>query len=218
MKILLLEDDVILSEIIDEFLSGLGYEVCACFDGEEAISQAYSQNFDLLLLDVNVPLTSGIEFLTTLRENNNTTPAIFITSLNTSVDLENGFKAGCDDYIKKPFELQELNLRINNIKRIYKIDNNDTIKIDANIYFDIKNNTIKKDDIEIVIAKKEADILKYLLKNKTKAISIDELSNNIWSYDDTPSSSTIRTYIKNIRKHIGQDCITNIKGVGYKFN
>jgi len=218
MKILLLEDDVILSEIIEEFLLELGYEVEVCFDGEEAVTKAYSQTFDLLLLDVNVPLTTGIEFLTSLRQNNNTTPAIFITSLNTSADLENGFNAGCDDYIKKPFELQELNLRINNIKRIYKLDNTDIIKIDENTSFDSKNNKLKKDDKEISVTKKEADILKYLLNNKSKAISIDELSNNIWSYEDTPSPSTIRTYIKNIRKYIGQDCITNIKGVGYKFN
>ena len=218
MKILLLEDDVILNEIIEEFLSGLGYEVIVCFDGEDAIQKAYCQTFDLLLLDVNVPFTSGLEFLINLRESNNTTPAIFITSLNTSIDLENGFNAGCDDYIKKPFELQELNLRINNIKRIYKLDNQDILKIDNKISFDTQNNCIKKDDISISIAKKEADILKYLLKNKSKVISIDELSNNIWSYDDTPSSSTIRTYIKNIRKHIGQEYITNIKGVGYKFN
>jgi DNA-binding response OmpR family regulator len=93
MKILLLEDDVILSEIIEEFLNELGYKVEVCFDGEEAILKVYSQRFDLLLLDINVPLTNGIEFLTLLRQNNNTTPAIFITSLNTSKDLANGFKA-----------------------------------------------------------------------------------------------------------------------------
>jgi len=218
MKILLLEDDVILSEIIEEFLNELGYKVEVCFDGEEAILKAYSQRFDLLLLDINVPLTNGIEFLTLLRQNNNTTPAIFITSLNTSEDLANGFKAGCDDYIKKPFELQELNIRINNIKRIYKLDNIDIIKIDENITFDTKINKLKKDDIEIYVTKKEADILQYLLKNKSKIISIEELSNNLWAYEDTPNPSTIRTYIKNLRKYIGQDCITNIKGVGYIFN
>jgi len=218
MKILLLEDDVILSEIIEEFLNELGYKVEVCFDGEEAILKAYSQRFDLLLLDINVPLTNGIEFLTLLRQNNNTTPAIFITSLNTSEDLANGFKAGCDDYIKKPFELQELNIRINNIKRIYKLDNIDIIKIDENITFDTKINKLKKDDIEIYVTKKEADILQYLLKKKSKIISIEELSNNLWAYEDTPNPSTIRTYIKNLRKYIGQDCITNIKGVGYIFN
>ena len=218
MKILLLEDDVILSEIIEEFLIELGYEVVVCFDGNEAEDNIYSASFDLFLFDVNVPYINGLELLKSLREIDNNTPTIFITSLNTSTDLENGFSAGGDDYIKKPFELKELELRINNIKRMYNIETNDVVKIDTNITLNMQSNMLNCNNNQIQLAKKEADVLKYFIKNKNKIISIDELTINVWNYDEAPSSATVRTYIKNIRKNIGAQFITNIKGLGYKFN
>ena len=217
MKILLLEDDAILSEIIEEFLIELGYDVVVCFDGNEAEDIIYANKFDLFLFDVNVPYLNGIELLKNLREADNNTPTIFITSLNTSTDLENGFNAGGDDYIKKPFELKELELRINNIKRMYKLDDKNLV-ITEYISLNTKTNTINKNNQLIQIPKKEVEILKYFIQNKTKVISIDELTSNIWSYEDSPSSATIRTYIKNLRKTLGSELIINIKGLGYKFN
>ena len=108
MKILLLEDDIILSEIIEEFLISLNNEVICTYDGQTASELSYEQTFDLLLLDVEVPSINGFEFLKSLRKQDINTPAIFITSLNQIEDLEKGFEVGCDDYIKKPFELNEL--------------------------------------------------------------------------------------------------------------
>lgn len=101
MKILLLEDDLILNEIIEEFLESLGYEVTSVYDGMKASEIIYDENFDLLILDVNVPNMTGFEFLKSLRDNSITTPAIFITSLDSIDDVEEGFKAGADDYLKK---------------------------------------------------------------------------------------------------------------------
>lgn len=217
MKILLLEDDLILNEIIEEFLQSLGYDVAIAYDGNKALELIYEQQFDLFLLDVNVPNINGFEFLKTLREEQITTPAIFITSLDSIEDLEEGFSSGCDDYLKKPFELRELELRINNIKRLLHLED-DEIEIGINIKFNSKLNYIVYDSIKTKLPLKEAQILKYLLQNKNKCVSQDELSSNIWSYENTPSSSTIRTYIKNIRKIIGEEYIETIKGVGYRFN
>lgn len=217
MKILLLEDDLILNEIIEEFLQSLDYNVTCVFDGMKASEVIYDEHFDLMILDVNVPSITGFEFLKNLRDNNITTPAIFITSLNSVEDIEEGFNAGADDYLKKPFELKELELRINNIKRLLHLEE-DELEIDTNIKFNTKFNFIDYDKIKTKLPLKEAQILKYLLNNKNRCVSQDELSSNIWSYEGAPTSSTIRTYIKNIRKIIGEEYIETIKGVGYRFN
>ncbi|RXK06700.1 response regulator transcription factor [Halarcobacter bivalviorum] len=217
MRILLLEDDLILNEIIEEFLQDLGYEVTCVYDGMKASEIMYDEQFDLLILDVNVPTITGFDFLKSLREESITTPAIFITSLNSIEDIEEGFNAGADDYLKKPFELKELELRINNIKRLLHLDT-DELTIGDNIKFNTKLNYIDYDGIKTKLPLKEAQVLKYLLKNTNRCVSQDELSSNIWSYESAPTSSTIRTYIKNIRKIIGEEYIETIKGVGYRFN
>lgn len=218
MKILLLEDDFILNEILLEFLQSLHYDVTAVFDGQEAQALAYEQLFDLFILDVNVPLLDGFSFLKELRKHNINTPAIFITSLNRAEDLKQGFESGCDDYIKKPFELQELALRINNIKRLFNIENNAQISIGTNITYNTHTYELNNHGIKTTLPKKEAKILEYFLNNENKIISSDELSVNIWSYEEYPLSSTIRTYIKNLRKLLGDEAITTLKGVGYRFN
>ena len=132
-------------------------------------------------------------------------------------DMQKGFDSGCDDYIKKPFELKELDIRINNIKRLFNIDIK-IIKIDENSYLDLQNLEINLNKKNFIISKKESEILAYLLNNPKKTISIEEIINNIWSYEDSVESSTIRTYIKNLRKILGEDKILNIRGVGYRFN
>jgi len=218
MKILLLEDDEILNEVISSFLIQKKYSVYSVYDGEEAQEILYEKSFDLLLLDVNVPSTNGFELLSSLRYNNINTPAIFITSLNDTQDLKKGFLSGCDDYIKKPFEFDELNLRIENIKRLYKIETNSIEHISENCSYNFNNSLLKNHDIQYTLSKKESQVLEYFLKNRQRTISIEELGLNIWTYDDKPSDSTMRTYIKNLRKMLYRDTITTIKGVGYRFN
>jgi len=218
MKILLLEDDLILNEIIEEHLLSKNYHVISVFTGSEAQDMIYSQSFDLMLFDVNVPDINGFELLTQLRKNAIKTPTIFITSAHMLEDVEKGFNSGCDDYIKKPFELRELDLRIENIRRLHNISYSQKIEISKDIYLEKENLIINKDGNKIHIAQKESEVLAYLLKHKNKSVSIDELSINIWSYEESPLPSTIRTYIKNLRKILGEDSILNIRGVGYRFN
>ncbi len=217
MKILLLEDDLILNETLEEHLTNQKLQVITTFTSNEAIKYLYSETFDLLILDVNVPDLNGFELLKELRKNNILTPAIFVTSLNMVEDMQKGFDSGCDDYIKKPFELKELDIRINNIKRLFNIDRQ-IIKIDEKSYLDLQNLEIILNNERFLISRKESEILAYLLNNSKKTISIEEFTNNIWSYEDSVESSTIRTYIKNLRKILGEDKILNIRGVGYRFN
>ena len=217
MKILLLEDDLILNEIIEEYLISQEHEVITAFSGNEAQDYLYSQIFDLLILDVNVPFVSGFELLKELRTQNIKTPTIFITSLNMVEDMQKGFDSGCDDYLKKPFELKELDLRINNIKRLFNITPKELINISKDTFLDIQNLLIIKNNQKIHLAKKECEVLQYLI-NSSKTVSIEELSLNLWAYEDNPNDSTIRTYIKNLRKILGEEKIINIRGVGYRFN
>ena len=218
MKILLLEDDLILNEIIQEHLIEKEHSVLSVFTGDDAQDVIYSKTFDILLLDVNVPNINGFELLNQLRKNGIKTPAIFITSANMLEDIEKGFESGCDDYIKKPFELKELDLRIENIKRLHNISSNSIIEISKNISLDKENLIININETKIHIAQKESEVLEYLIQNKNKIVSIDELSTNVWAYEESPTASTIRTYIKNLRKIVGDESIINIRGVGYRFN
>lgn len=218
MKILLLEDDVILNEIIEEFLLSLNYEVISAFDGNIAEELIYEESFDLLLFDVNIPNITGFELLKNIRQNNINIPIIFITSRHTADDVKIGFNSGCDDYIKKPFELSELQLRIENIKRLRQIDNHGQIKIDNDTFYNYEKKVIIRNNEEFNLSKIESKILEYFLKNKNKTISIDEISVNNWLYDEMPESTTIRTYIKNLRKKLNDETITTLKGIGYRFN
>ena len=218
MKILLLEDDVILNEIIEEFLLSLNYDVITAFDGNIAEELIYEESFDLLLFDVNIPNITGFELLKNIRQNNINIPIIFITSRHTADDVKIGFNSGCDDYIKKPFELSELQLRIENIKRLRQIDNHGQIKIDNDTFYNYEKKVIIRNNEEFNLSKIESKILEYFLKNKNKTLSIDEISVNNWLYDEMPESTTIRTYIKNLRKKLNDETITTLKGIGYRFN
>jgi len=218
MKILLLEDDPLLSEVIVEHLEYYEYTVVPIFNGIEAENRLFKEQFDLLLLDVNVPTINGFELLKSLRQSGNETPAIFITSMNSSEDVLEGFELGANDYLKKPFEMIELKARIDNIKRHFKIDDSSLIEISKDILFDCSKHILYIDESQLTLSKKEGEFLSYLLHNRQRVISSDELINNIWAYDSAPTSATIRSYIKKIRQLLGEESIQTIRGVGYVFN
>ena len=133
-KILLLEDDLTLSETVSEFLKTNDFEVVTAYNGEKASELIYEQQYDLFLLDVNVPLLNGFELLKQKRDDGVKTPAIYITSLNSIDSLEDGYKSGCDDYIRKPFVLKELLYRVENIlKRGFFHETSPRVSINDNV-------------------------------------------------------------------------------------
>jgi len=215
MKILLLEDDVILQEIIEEFLLEQGYTVESFFDGEKALDAIGTSAYDILLLDVNVPSISGFEILSYLRDIGNTTPAIYLTSLSGVNDLKKGFDIGADDYLRKPFELEELHIRIEHICKLYKLE--EEIEFDG-MKFIPKAHQILLGSQVIVLRQKEAHVLEYFVRNEGKIISCDEIIENVWDDGHIPTHATIRTYIKNLRKLFDKEYFENIKGEGYRFN
>ncbi len=217
MKILLLEDDPILGDLIFEHLQESNNKVTLCIDGDEAINELDESTFDILILDINVPNKSGIDVLKDARDFQKSTPAIFITAYRDTEHLKEAFSVGCDDYIKKPFDLEELDERIKNIKKRYQIESDFLVKIGSSIIFDTDKRVLIKDGKNISISLKESEILKYFLTHKNKVISTNELVQNIWDYDEFPSEATLRVYIKNLRKLFGKDSIRTVRGIGYSF-
>jgi len=217
-KILLLEDDYNLSETISEYFEEQGFEIVCVFNGEEAVCKAYEESFDLYLFDVNVPKKSGFEVLKELRGNGKTTPTIFITSLNSMHYLEEGFLSGCDDYMRKPFELKELLLRVQVLIKKEFPKKNEIIKITPNITFNSTSNELKDNDELVKLNLKELKLLKLFLQNPNELLSHDRIYDFVWDYDEEHSDNSLRTYIKNLRKILGKDKIVSFKKFGYKFN
>lgn len=214
MKILFLEDDSIIANLVSDFLSDF-YEVQHCYNSVKALEFAQNNSYDLYIFDVNVPGISGIKLLQSLRDFNDSTPAIFLTAYQELKYLKDAFSAGANDFIRKPFELEELQVRIESIKHQFNID--EEIKIGENICFNPLFHKIMIEDKTVTISLKESLLLDYIIKNKNRVLSSDELLQNLWEYDEMPSEDTIRTYIKKLRQIIGKEHIINIRGEGYKF-
>lgn len=215
LKILFLEDDPIIADIILEYLKINHYSVDYAFDIKEAISFYEKNQYDIFLFDVNLPDGCSFELLELLRNSKNQTPTLFITALRDIASMKKGFESGCDDYIKKPFELDELELRLNNIKRLYNLES--TCNLDSKIILDKSKLIIFVENKEYNLTHKEIAILEYLSKNSNKIVSNEELIANIWVYDEIPTNATIRTYIKNLRQILGISKILNLRGAGYRF-
>ena len=218
MRLLLLEDDTNLNETVCEFLESKGYEVLAVFDGEEAEEAMFEHHFDLFLLDVNVPSLSGFDLLSKVRKEGNTTPAIFLTSLNAIENVEEGYESGCDDYVRKPFALKELLFRIESIlKREFFHSPKSTLSLSVSVVFDTNTNTLLVDNQPVQLQKKEAILLKLFLQKPNEIITHEFIMSHVWEYEEEGSDDALRTYIKNLRKIIGKDRIVNLKKLGYKF-
>lgn len=217
MKILLLEDDPILSEIIEEFLVEHGLHVKLFYDGKTALDAIFEHKFDLLLLDINVPSLNGFELLKEIKNARITTPVIFITSLDQISDVKKGFALGAEDYLKKPFDLEELLVRIERTKKLHNIDTNERITLTPELFFDPSNYEIITPETSYKLRKKEAQLLEYFLKNKNRVLSFEEIIEEVWRFEETPTHATVRTYIKNLRSYGLEALIENTKGVGYVF-
>ena len=219
MKILLLEDDIGLADIMSEYLQDNDFQLDLVYDGEEALSNAYETRYDLYIFDVNVPAIKGFDLLKMLRDNGDTTPTIFVTSLNDIDDVSKGFESGADDYLKKPFELAELLLRIKNIqKRSFTQQRSTVIQIDEDITFDIDTELLHTGQDSVSLPQKELKLLKHFLQHPNEIITFENLYEVLWDYDETPSSESLRAHIKNLRKHLTKDMIQNLRGLGYRFD
>lgn len=211
-KILLLEDDEILSETLTELLSSENFEVTNVNDGEKALDASFMQYFDLLLLDVNVPFLNGFEFLKSLRDSGDMTPAIFITALTDVASLSHGFDVGADDYIKKPFDFDELLVRIHALLRKSYHTYANEIKVD-NFRFVIEKNELYHGADFVPLSPYELQITRLLFQNFNKTLLKEHLLYELNSGKEM-SEGALRVHINKLRK-VGLP-ITTLKGIGYR--
>ena len=211
-RLLLVEDDVNLAETLVELLELEGFDVQWVGDGEQALDATFVNTYDLLLLDVNVPFVDGFELLQGLRESGDTTPAIFITAMSDIASLSKGFEVGADDYIKKPFEFDELAVRINSlIRKHLKIKENVITVEDFNFHID--TNELYQEEHFIALSPIELKLTTLFFKQLNTTITKENILMEL-SEGEEASEGALRVHINKLRKH-GLP-IQTIKGTGYR--
>ncbi len=223
IKVLYVEDEVFLGKIVKETLESRGFEVIMETDGADVLRTFEDELPDICVLDVMLPHRSGFEIAEDIRKINDDIPILFLTAKTQTEDLVHGFKIGGNDYIRKPFSMEELIVRIENALRVRK---DDTIHITGeqiNIgeyQFLLNKQVLRKGTIEKKLSYRESELLKYLYKNSNAIIDRRDVLNHIWGNDSFFNSRNLDVYITKIRSYLKEDPqleILTIKGVGYRF-
>lgn len=219
-KILLVEDEESLVNVLTLNLEIEGYEVIVANNGSRAL-EVFDSSFDLVILDVMIPEINGFDVCAKIREDNNT-PILFISAKGTSLDRVTGLKMGADDYLVKPFNLEELLLRVAIlINRVRAGSEIETFSFGLNT-INFKTYEVESDGKTIVLSKRELALLKLLIEKKNEVVSRDLILDEIWGKDKFPTSRTIDNYILNFRKYFEPEpskpiYFKSLRGVGYKF-
>ncbi len=223
-RILLVEDETNIRNLVKMNLELEGYEVIATGEGKQAIKFFHGQHFDLLVLDVMLPEVSGFQICEQVRLTNMEVPIIFLTAKDTAADRIAGLKKGADDYLTKPFNLEELLLRVK--KLIQRTEKNPE---EFREEFEFGNNKVNfrtfeatRQGEDFVLTKKEAMLLKLLTDRQNEVVSRQQILQSVWGYDVYPSTRTIDNFILSFRKYFEKDpknpqFFLSIRGVGYKF-
>ncbi len=212
MKILLLEDDEIINESVSSYFEMQGHVVDSFLDGEELLDNVCATAYDIFLLDINTPKIDGFTVLKELREHTKDIPAIFITALSDIKSIEKGYQLGCNDYIKKPFNLRELELHLNKLTRC---DIDSIVKINEHYIFDKKSMQLLHNGSEVMLSKNETLIINQLVNNINATVDSEAIIEYVWDYKNI-SQNTLRTQMKKLRQKLHSDFIVNIRGRGYK--
>lgn len=220
-KILIVEDDLRIAQNISKGLQEKGFETEIAFDGKIGLKLALHNDFDLILLDLNLPGLNGYEVCSEVRKKKLSIPIIMLTALGETEDKIEGFEKGADDYLVKPFDFRELLARINVfIKRNHKSDNDhfDTLKI-ANLELDSESKIVMRDGQNIELTPKEFSLLEYLIRNKGRVVSKADIAENLWEQNNQQSLNVIEVYINFLRKKIDKDFTPKLihtkTGMGY---
>ena len=217
-KILLVEDEEKLARMVELELRYEGYEVEKAFDGREGLEKALSGGFDLILLDIMLPSMSGMEVLRRLRRESQV-PVIMVTARDTVVDKVSGLDSGADDYITKPFEIEELLARIRAALRKRPARQEGTVLTAGPLTMDPERHEVTVKGTAVELTRREFDLLRYLLENKEKVISRESLLDNVWGFDFVGETNAVDVYIRFLRAKIdeafGIKLIHTVRGVGY---
>ena len=210
-KILIIEDEKSLAQVLEDTFSQEGFEIIKAFDGENGVDKFYNEKPDLILLDINLPKKLGWEVCKEIRETSNI-PIIMMTARDSDSDEYNGLSIGADDYITKPFNLKILLLKV---KKLLKLDDNNIYKFE-NFSFDIKKGEITINGENSELTRREIQFLEYMIKNKGIIFSRDYLLNEIWGFDFEGDDRVVDTLVKRIRKKLGDYSflLKTIRGMG----
>jgi len=216
MRILIVEDESTLRKLEKNFLEKKGFVVDDVDNGDDAISQVGINEYDCILLDLNLPKTDGITVAKKIREKGDNTPIIMVTARSQIYDKLEGFDNGADDYITKPFDMKELVARINSLIKRSNINQEHFLKIEVMKIYPERNTVIKKGK-EVEISNKEMGILQYLARNRGRIISSEELLEHVWDSNIDMFTETVKTHIKTLRKKIDPEkkIIKTVRGKGY---
>ncbi len=218
MRLLVVEDQADLNEIITRKLKSEHYSVDSCLDGNDALDYLACADYDGIILDVMLPGITGLGILRKLRNEGNTTPVLLLTALGSVDDRVAGLDEGADDYLVKPFDFDELLARIRAMIRRGSKQSNHVLEC-RGLVMDTSARTVTRDGVEIDLTAKEFNILEYLMRNQGKVLSRDKLSNHVWNFDYDGGSNVIDVYMHHIRKKVDGDqedkMIKTVKGVGY---
>lgn len=214
-KILIVEDEMEIRNILKLYLLKEGYDVTEAEDGEVAIKLFYEKPFDLVILDIMLPKKDGWSVLREIKKYSSV-PVMILSARDDDEDELFGFEIGTYEYITKPFNNKILLARI---KALIKNTSNNTDHIIelGKIIINDTSHTVTVDGEEVILAPKEYELLIYLIKNHKIALSRDKMLTEVWGYDFPGSDRTIDTHIKNLRKKLGEECIKTVRGIGYKF-
>lgn len=214
MKILLLEDDFMLNEAICKYLTSVGHAVVTTKDGFDCLNIIKEDSFDLFVFDINVPNIDGLSLLEELYNNKITTPTIFISALIGVDDITRAFDIGCYDYLKKPFHLQELNIRINKLLKTRQQVPLQHKRLSKSYSYDTKNMVLLFNNEPQILPKRQLQIIDLLSVNRGIVVAYELFRDYVWG-DYEIDNGTIRAEVNRVRKILKEDFIINIRGIGY---
>ncbi len=213
MKILLLEDEQMLSEAIHEYLLSLGHRVTLFFNGEEALEVLKKETYDLLILDINVPGIDGLDLLEQLHVLKIRPPAIYISALVDIEGISRAYDLGCYDYLKKPFHLKELALRIDKVMQSCTLPQSH-LRLSKSYGYDASTSTLMCDNVTQPLSKRQLQIIDLLARNRGRVVDFDQFRNYVWD-EEYVDNATIRAEVSRLKKSLKEDFIQNIRALGY---
>ena len=218
MKILLVEDEIDLNNVVTRYLKKNGYSVDSVLDGEEALDYLEYSEYDLVILDIMMPKVDGFEVIKKLRDKGNHTSVLMLTARDSADDKVKGLDLGADDYIVKPFDFNELMARIRAVVR-RKYGHSSNKLVIGDLILDTSEKSVTRAGKQIELTGKEYEVLEYLMQSKNRILSRDQIKEHVWDFDYEGDSNIIDVLIKNIRKKIdiedGKQIIYTKRGLGY---
>lgn len=213
MKILLLEDEVMLNESICEYLESVGHQVESFFNGLDALCAIKENSFDMLVLDITVPGLDGLAFLEKIHDLKIHVPVVYISALVDIEDISRAYDLGCYDYLKKPFHLKELSLRVDRIKLSSEVPRIH-LRLSKNYSYDQEHSTLLFSNEPHVLTKKQSQIIDLLSRNRGMVVDFEQFRIYVWD-ENNIDNATIRAEINRLKKSLKEDFVINVRGMGY---